>query len=182
MFNPEDLAYRETPKKRFRFRIRLPRFSPHSFKNPKVYVPTILLFGVMLGAGGLIGYQMYKTAVPPSVESEMPEDAPPQDVLGLIESVEKKVPDIPKNELPSVATVKDLKSLSDQAFFQGAQVGDRIMIYSVSKRAILFRPSTNEIVRQGPVEIVGENQDENASSSAVLSASDSAQPALRIKY
>ncbi len=175
VFNPEQLAYVEPTKKPRKFSFLKP--------NKKAFVISLIfVFGIVMGAGGIFGYlQLKKTPVP--VE-QLQDDKPPQEVLGLIETVEKKVPNIPKNEIPSVATVKDLADLSDQEFLAGAKVGDRIMIYSASKRAILYRPSTNEVIRQGPVEIIGEETDEaeKASSSAVLSASDSAVPALRIKY
>lgn len=163
--------------------IRLPFTRPSIafFKHPKVLIPTILLLGISLGIGGLIGYQYFKASTPP-VSDTIEENKAPQDVLALIESVEKHVPDLPKNEFPSVATVKELNKLSDQAFFEGAKEGDKVMIYTVSKRAFLFRPDTGEVIRQGPVQIVGDNEDIVASSSAVLSASDSASPALRIKY
>lgn len=179
MINPEELAYREQPKKRFQF--RLPAFpKPRLPKKKHLLVGGLFMMGIILGAGGFFGYQYFMNR--PAVIAEDKPETVPQGVLGLIEKVETKVPDIPKNEFPSVATVKDLNTLSDQAFFQGAQVGDKILIYSVSKRAILYRPGSHTVVRQGPVEIIGENDEIDASSSAVLSASDSAQPALRIKY
>jgi hypothetical protein len=183
MINPEELAYREPPKRKFQF--RLPSFRKPPVPNKKyVLITSLFISGIVLGAGGIFGWQYYKNLPPPTV-AEVPDDKPPQDVLGLIESVEKDVPSIPKNEIPSVATIKDLDSLSDQAFFEGAVEGDRLMIYTVNKRAFLYRPSTGKVVRQGPVEVIGE-EDENApaSASAVLSASDSAKeaPALRIKY
>lgn len=178
MFNPEDLAYREPePKKKKGF----PRPNKWAF-----LVPIFLLFGIAIGVGGIYVYQNYiiEQEEPPEVPlAEL--NAPPQDVLELIEDVEVDYPEIPKNEIPSVATISDIKSLSDQAFFDGAQEGDRLMIYAAAHMAILYRPSTNEIVRRGPLEIVNEEGEtsENASSeSAVLSASDSAIPALRIKY
>jgi hypothetical protein len=177
MINPEELAYRAPQKKKF----RLPTLKkPPTPSKKSLLISGIFMFGILLGAGAIFGYQYYLNRPAPVVEDKP--EVVPQEVLGLIEKVETKVPDIPKNEFPSVATVKDLATLSDQEFFQGAQVGDKILIYSVSKRAFLYRPSTDTLVRNAPVEIIGEAEETEASSSAVLSASDSAQPALRIQY
>ncbi len=174
-FNPESLAYVEGPKKK-RFRLPLP-------SKKSIVILSIFVVGIAIGAGGIFGYLHFKKT-PAPVAEQLPDNQPPQAVLGLIETVEKKIPNIPKNEIPSVATIKDLSELSDQEFLEGAKVGDRLMIYSAAKLAILYRPSTNEVIRQGPVEIIGEasGEDTASSSSAVLSASDSAVPALRIKY
>lgn len=171
MIDPTQLVYREPKKKKF----RVP-------KKKDVIVSIIFFFGVTLGAGGIFAYQYYMNKpVPVAATEELPDKPPPQEVLGLIETVETSVPDIPKNEYPSIATIDDVSKLSDQAFFDGAKEGDKLMIYTVSKRAILYRPDTKQVVRQAPVEVVGDKE-EVSSSSSVLSASDSGQPALRIKY
>lgn len=179
MINPEDLAYREPRKRKF----SLPKLRrPPVLSKKSFLIIGLFVSGIVLGAGGIFGYMHFKNQ-PPPIAADIPDDKPPQDVLGLIETVEKHVPNIPKNEIPSVATIKDLETLSDQAFFEGAAEGDRLMIYAVNKRAFLYRPSTNTVIRQGPVEVIGEeSENTSATSSAVLSASDSAQPALRIKY
>jgi hypothetical protein len=53
---------------------------------------------------------------------------------------------LPMNEAPTVATVADPQKLRDQPFFQNAEVGDQILIYSVAKKAILWRPSVKKVV------------------------------------
>lgn len=58
---------------------------------------------------------------------------------------------LPSNEEPTVATVTDLSVLKDQPFFNRAQIGDKVLIYSVAKKAILFNPSENKVVEVAPI-------------------------------
>lgn len=181
MLNPEELAYKEPAKKKFSIpKLPKPHFSKPSKRSGIIFSS---LFGIVLLAGG--GWYSYlnlqKQFNQPKEEPK--QEAPPQQVLGLIEAVESKGAELPDNEFPSVATISNLSTLSDQAFFNGAAVGDKVLIYAVAKRAILYRPSTNQIVRESRVEIGREEESATpASESAILSASDSAEPILRIKF
>ncbi len=65
---------------------------------------------------------------------------------GTLEAVGKLVP-LPQDEMPTIATVTDLTPLKDQAFFKEAEIGDKVVIYDKSKKAILYRPSTNKIIQ-----------------------------------
>ena len=69
----------------------------------------------------------------------------------VIEKV-RKLTDLP-DEVPTVATVTDVNSLSGQPFFAKAQNGDKVLIFTGAKRAILYRPSTNKIIEIGPVNL-----------------------------
>jgi type II secretory pathway pseudopilin PulG len=60
---------------------------------------------------------------------------------------------LPKDEKPSVATVKDKSKLADQPFFAKAENGDVTLIYSTAKLAILYRPSSKQIINVSSVTI-----------------------------
>ena len=63
-----------------------------------------------------------------------------------------KLIDLP-NETPTVATVTDSKKLKDQPFFSKVENGDKVLIFTKAKKAILFRPSTNKILDVAPLTI-----------------------------
>ena len=60
---------------------------------------------------------------------------------------------LPLDEVPTIATVTDLELLKGQAFFAKAQVGDKVIIYTLEKKVILYRPSDNKIVEVASLNI-----------------------------
>ena len=58
---------------------------------------------------------------------------------------------LPSDEKPTIATVKDVQKLKTQPFFKDAQDGDKVFIYTKSRKAILYRPDTKMIVNVQPI-------------------------------
>ena len=103
----------------------------------------LLLIFIAAIAAGYYYYRSYQKLL------KNPEIVTTQEVSWLQESVGKLM-DLP-NETPSTATVLDKSKLKGQAFFNNAENGDKILIYSTAKKAILYRPSTNKIIEVMPL-------------------------------
>lgn len=60
---------------------------------------------------------------------------------------------LPEDEKPTVATITDVSKISEQAFFKNAVNGDKVLIYTNARRAILYRPTEKRIIEVGAVNI-----------------------------
>jgi len=71
----------------------------------------------------------------------------------ILESV-AELTDIPKDEIPTIVTVTNSESLKGQVFFKDAKIGDKILVFKISKKAILYRPTTNKVISIAPLNSV----------------------------
>jgi hypothetical protein len=58
---------------------------------------------------------------------------------------------LPEGEEPTIATVSDREKLSEKDFFKKSENGDKILIYTEAKKAILYRPSLNKVIEVAPL-------------------------------
>lgn len=108
-------------------------------------------------------YQKYQSAKPQNSTA-----AAEAQVKSLVAEVGKVVL-LPTGEVPTVATVSDKSKLTDQSFFAHSENGDKVLIYTTAKKAILYRPGTHMIIEIGPINIqadAGTAQVAGASTSA----------------
>jgi hypothetical protein len=74
--------------------------------------------------------------------------------IAEVQSLTKKVGKLmvlPADETPTVATVSDPEALRDQTFFADAKKGDKVLIYSNAKKAILYDPAADKIITIAPL-------------------------------
>lgn len=112
-----------------------------------------MLFVALVVVGG--GAYLYKRNRDLSAENKIlsnPTEVAKQQQAELVALVGALV-DLPTGEEPTVATVSDASKLKDQAFFELAQNGDKVLIYTKAKKAYLYRPSTDKIINIAPVNI-----------------------------
>jgi|GEM_PF-2261109 len=58
---------------------------------------------------------------------------------------------LPSDETPTLAKVSDPAALQGQVFFKNAAVGDIVLMYPKSLRAIIYDPAQNKIIEVGPI-------------------------------
>jgi len=130
-------------------------------------IPYLII--IVLAAGGTAYVARQKPEVlglskgPAQVQAELDK---------LVADVGKLIA-LPKDEKPTVATVTDVEKVKDQPFFSNAKNGDKVLIYTNAKKAILYRPTENLIVEVGAVNI---NQQPQESPSPSPKASPTPTP------
>lgn len=118
--------------------------------NPlKIIIIILIIFIVGLASLIFYFYKKYNEAI------KNPEMSIQEEKDNIVEKVGKLM-ELPE-ENPLLATVTDKEKLKEQYFFSKAQNGDVVMVYSDSKKAILYRPSTNKIIEVSS--LIGERHD-----------------------
>lgn len=108
----------------------------------------ILVVLVLLLA--ITSFYFYKKSKVQSVDAS--DKTSQAEVMKLVDQVGKLIV-LPEGEIPTIATVTDPAALKDQSFFVQAQTGDKVLIYSNAKKAVLYRPDINKIIEVAPVNI-----------------------------
>lgn len=112
--------------------------SEKKFSKIAIGFLAVLVLGV-LGSGLFAAYYygLHKNTASSSKADE--------EVAMLVTQVGKLI-DLPEGEIPTVATVADKTKLESQNFFKKSENGDKVLIYTESGKAFLYRPSTKKIV------------------------------------
>jgi hypothetical protein len=119
------------------------------------FVTAILVIGLLASIGGNVYFyqqldQANKLVADPNAVAQKEIDAIVASISLLME--------LPADEQPTMATVLEQDKLKDQPFFARAQNGDKVIIYTQNKKAILYRPSENRIIEVAPLVV---SEDEN---------------------
>ncbi len=119
--------------------------------NKKKIIDVVVLVALVVAVftGGYFYYQW-------NLLKQNPQAGAQQEVKDLVAKVSKLIV-LPIDETPTVATVSDPEALKDQTFFAQAQIGDKVIIYTTAKKAILYSVTLNKIVEVAPLNI-GDNQ------------------------
>lgn len=109
-----------------------------------------LIIGAIIGLGGLgTAYYYYQQLTEFRLN---PQKAAQEETQTLVERVSKLLV-LPADEQPTVATVVDPDRLKSQPFFANAKRGDKVLIYTNARKAILYNPVTAKIIEVAPINI-----------------------------
>jgi hypothetical protein len=112
----------------------------------------IIIVIIVLAVAVLPSYYFYNQYKKTQLLLSNPASSSNTQTKALLDEVGKLMV-LPTNEQPTVATVSDVTKLTDQPFFASAKNGDKVLIYTQSKKAILFRESINKIIEVAPVNL-----------------------------
>lgn len=115
--------------------------------NFKKYTIYILVVAVL--TSGTSAYYFYNEAV--GLKKD-PDKIGREEIAKLIARVGNLIV-LPEGETPTIATVADPQKLKDQAFFARAKTGDKVLIYTNAKKALLYDVENNKIVEVAPINI-----------------------------
>lgn len=107
-------------------------------------IPVFLLV-LVVGVAGYFFHQYQKTQAEVKRLKQDPQTAALEETKKLISKVGELVT-LPEGEAPTVATISDKEKLKDQPFFAKAKNGDKLIIYTQARKAILYDPVANKIV------------------------------------
>ena len=105
----------------------------------------IRLVGVIVVVIAIIGLTIFVVRVKPELLGLSSESSRGGEVEQLLSEIDRFV-ELPKDEVPTVATVTDQDKVKEEIFFKNALNGDKILIYTNAKKALLYRPSEKRII------------------------------------
>ncbi len=128
----------------------------------KIKLPSrklLIILGIILviAAAAAPSYYFYNQYQKAQMLLKNPTEAAQEEVRALVARVGQLL-ELPQGEEPTVATVSDKNKLKDQAFFAKSENGDKVLIYTNAKKAILYRPSINKVIDVAPVNIGSPSQ------------------------
>lgn len=101
---------------------------------------TVAAAVLLIGSGGYLLWQ-YRTQSPAEILAADKQ---------LIAEVNKRVV-VPSGETPAISTIVDERKV-DQEFLRGTKKGDKVLLYFQAGRAIVYRPSTGQVINTGPLD------------------------------
>lgn len=115
----------------------------------------IILTLIGLGSAGYFYFKYQKSQHELQLAKTDPstlQKAAQAEVKSLLAEVGKLI-ELPSGEDPTVATITDISKLKDQPFFAHAKNGDKVLIYTNAKKAILYDPNAHKVIDVAPVNI-----------------------------
>ena len=113
-------------------------------KNKITFLLAIILFLGLASAGTYFYKKAYGVKNNKSMALKESED--------LVARVSKLIL-LPKNEMPTIATVSEPEKLKDKPFFAKAKVGDKVLLYANAKMVYLYDPLANRVLEVASIDL-----------------------------
>lgn len=128
-------------------------------KEQKMIIGGILVIVVLVIAFLIKGYVDAKQDLK-AITTQDPQVMTREKTDDLLAEVSELIV-LPEDETPTIATVSDLEKLRGQEFFLNAEIGDKVLIYTKHKKAILYSTKQKKIIEVAPLNL-GAGDGENA--------------------
>lgn len=112
----------------------------------------LIVLLVLIGASGYFFYQYQKVKGEFQKSQIGAKKAADEEAKKLVAEVGKLMV-LPAIEVPTVATISDISKLKDQPFFLKAKNGNKLLIYTNAKLAVLYDPKIQKIVNVAPLNL-----------------------------
>ncbi len=119
--------------------------------SKKSLLLTCLVAGVLIFAAAP-SYYFFTKYQKSQMLLKNPTEAAAEEARALVVLVGRVI-ELPSGEVPTLATVSDKEKLADQPFFAKAENGDKVLIYTQARKAILYRSATNKIIEVSTVNL-----------------------------
>lgn len=111
----------------------------------KFLIPAVILVLAAFAGTTFYYYRQYQSLL------KNPQLANDSEIRAITQTINRFM-DLPK-ETPTLATITDVTALKDQAFFNKAKNGDKILIYPNDRKVVLFRPAGSRVIDVAPLVI-----------------------------
>jgi hypothetical protein len=126
---------------------KVKKFSPH------YAVETVLVVAVVVLAVTTVIFHNDKTSLQKQVNSSSSSSSSTtvKQTQAIVDKVSKLM-QLPSNETPTIVQVSNAtQAKKESPFFDSAQDGDDALLYIKSGEAILYRPSTDKVIKVAPI-------------------------------
>jgi hypothetical protein len=159
--------------------------SKYLWKSPVAI--TLVSLSVLSVAGfswAFINFQKTQKQLEELSDIEGQKKVAQKEVKAVTESLSELIL-LPEEEEPIVATVKEAETLrKKEAFYKNVQEGDKVVIFSQARKAMIYRPKENRLINVGPI-VMGDQTnaslpgEENLSLEGGLNSNNNALQASR---
>ena len=146
---------------------KISQIGQYSNKNNKGFFHYLLQVIVIIGliVGGWLAFTG-RIQLDDTVKTDVEQTQVETD--GLLDKISKHMI-LPSSERPVLATIIDADKLSlEDPFYVGSVDGDKLLIWSAEKRAIIYSPSRDIVINMGPIIFEGTMPEQKVSQEEVV--------------